>query len=413
LCVLVRMATGGEPQLDVEPSDMECTVCQLHFTIPKILPCGHLVCRHCILKWLDSKADAGCPICRCAILEGQDKQAGRSVQEMVDDFPTDLTMAALVEAHSLLSKQHVCCICDKAAAFLCLDCGDTFCSSCERIHIRQSMSKHHKLEKLNSLTPEKLAARRPAMCADHKKKSCEVYCPTHGASICFMCATTTHRKCEDVVSLQARMQESVAELDQLTALLTDGENKLDVGLQKLDQHIKDMQKRADDALQQIQATFQRLESAFKECRRRLEDMTRKSHADVTKGANEVKAVLLQRHGKLTSHKTVTGRAASHTDMCAISDVTGQLKKRINDLHRDATAPISGEKVTSFTFTLDPEAVARIERELSQLGKVTFTPLTGISLLQVCQGLGLVSYGKRRRGWEGEVERLALVCLLRV
>jgi len=373
----VRMATGGVD----EPSDMECTICQNHFTLPKILPCGHLSCCHCIVKWLESKPDAGCPICRCAILEGQDKQAGRSVQEMVDDFPTDLAMAALVEAHGLLSKQHVC-VCDKVADALCLDCGDMFCSSCERIHLRQAVSKHHKLEKLSTLTTETLAARRPAMCADHKEKSCEVYCPTHGASVCLLCATTTHRQCQQVVSLQARMQQSVAELDQLTALLTDGETKLDVSLQELDQHIKDMHKRAEDALQQIQATCQRLESALKDFRRRLEDMTRKARDDVTQDANDVKAVLLPRRGKLTSHKTVTGRARSHTEMCSVADVTAQLKGRITHLHTHTTAPITDKQVRTFTFTLDPEAVSRIERELSQLGKVTFTPVTGITLLQV-------------------------------
>ena len=160
----VTMATAAV--LD-EPSNMECTVCHEHLTLPKLLPCGHLLCRHCLVSWLKSQPEANCPLCRSAIVNNK-KRKGRSLENIADGFPTDLAMAALVEADRLLSKQHACRVCvNEAAVSMCLTCMDMFCQSCSTMHKKQSVTEHHKVESLASLTAEKLAANRPATCAIH------------------------------------------------------------------------------------------------------------------------------------------------------------------------------------------------------------------------------------------------------
>ena len=86
-----------------EPNNMECTVCHEHFTLPKLLPCGHLLCRHCLVSRLKSQPEASCPLCRYAIVDPKERK-GRSLEDIADGFPTDLAMAALVEADRLLSE---------------------------------------------------------------------------------------------------------------------------------------------------------------------------------------------------------------------------------------------------------------------------------------------------------------------
>ena len=130
-----------------EPSNMECTVCHEHFTLPKLLPCGHLLCRHCLVSRLKSQPEASCPLCRCAIVDRKERK-GRSLEDIADGFPTDLAMAALVETDRLLSKQHGYCVCvNVAAVSLCLNCGDTLCSSCANVHKKLSATKDHKMER--------------------------------------------------------------------------------------------------------------------------------------------------------------------------------------------------------------------------------------------------------------------------
>ena len=98
-----------------EPSHMECTVCHEHFTLPKLLPCGHLLCRRCLVMWLKSQPEATA-VCADALSWIPRKRKGRSLEDITDGFPTDLAMAALVEADHLLSKQHICCMCVNVAA---------------------------------------------------------------------------------------------------------------------------------------------------------------------------------------------------------------------------------------------------------------------------------------------------------
>ncbi len=368
----VTMATAAA--LD-EPSNMECTVCHEHFTLPKLLPCGHLLCRHCLVSWLKSQPEANCPLCRCAIVDPKERK-GRSLEDIADGFPTDLAMAALVEADRLLSKQHVCCVCvNVAAVSLCLSCGDMFCQSCSTVHKKQSVSKHHKVENLNSLTVEKLAANRPATCGVHDNKMSEVYCPTHGASICLLCATTTHRQCPEVTNLETRMEQARAELAKLVAMLSAGETELERAISQLDQQLQDLDKRTQTAVAEIEATADRLESAVKAWRRRLKELALRKCADAKTPVLDGKTLLLQRRGRLTSHKHVTQRVQGFSEHGSFGDMAALMKTRVHDLDCSAKLPKGAKVISTLTLTIDPQAVSRIEQELSQLGQLHLTPVS--------------------------------------
>ena len=177
-----------------EPSHMECTVCHEHFTLPRFFPCGHLLCPHCLVTWLISQPEANNLLCRCAIVDPMERK-GTSLEDTAYGYSTDLTMAALVEADRLLSKQHVCCVCvNVAAVFTCLTCGDMFCQSCNTLHKKQSVSKHHKVENLTSLTVE------------------------------------------------TKMEKARAVLAELAVTLSAGETELERAIGQLDQHLQDIVK---------------------------------------------------------------------------------------------------------------------------------------------------------------------------
>ncbi len=359
----VTMATAAA--LD-EPSNMECTVCHEHFTLPKLLPCGHLLCRHCLVSWLKSQAEANCPLCRCAIVDPKERK-GRSLEDIADGFPTDLAMAALVEADRLLSKQHVCRVCvNVAAVSLCLTCGDMFCQSCSTVHKKQSVTEHHKVENLTSLTVEELAASRPATCGVHDDRMSEVYCPTHGASICLLCATTTHRQCPEVTNLETRMEQARAELAKLVAMLSAGETELERAISQLDQQLQDLDKRTQTAVAEIEATADRLESAVKAWRRRLKELALRKCADAKTTVLDGKTLLLQRRGRLTSHKHVTQRVQGFSEHGSFGDMAAMMKTRVHDLDCSANLPKGAKVISTLTLTIDPQAVSRIEQELSQL-----------------------------------------------
>ena len=361
-----------------EPSHMDCTVCHEHFTLPKLLPCGHLLCRHCLVTWLKSQPEANCPVCRCAIVDPKE-QKGRSLEDIADGFPTDLAMAALVEADRLLSKQHVCRVCvNVAAASICLNCGDMLCQPCTEAHSRLSISEHHKVENLTSLTVEKLAANLPSTCAVHNDKIPEVYCPTHGASICLLCATTTHRQCPEVTNLETRMEEARVMLAELAANLSAGETELEEAISQLDQQLQDIDKRTQAAVAEIEATGDRLESAVKAWRRRLKELALSTCADVKTVVLDRKTLLLQRRGRLTSHKHVVHRVQGFSTHGSFGDMAAVMTTRVHDLDCSAILPTGVMVIPTLTLTIDPQAVSRLEQELGNLGRISVTPAAASS-----------------------------------
>ena len=373
------MATASVP---VEPNEEECSVCHEQFTEPKLLPCGHLMCRHCLLSWLKSQAEAKCPLCRCAIVEPAERES-ESLEDIADGFPTDHVMAALVESRQLLSKDHVCQACvTQAAASLCLNCGDLLCSSCVTIHGRMSATRHHTVEALTSLMPEKIAANRPSPCAVHADETCKLFCPTHGVSICNVCATSRHRSCPEVKDLEEKVEEARAVLAELAAMLSAGETELGTAISQLDQQLRETEKRTRAAIAEMEATCDRLESAIKACRRRLKELAEIAVSDVKEAVHAGKTCLLQRRGKLTSHKRVVERVRETKSRDVVTEMTSVMKTRVDDLDFRISLPADAKVVSKVTLVIDPEAVAVVERMLAELGQVKVVPADVAATRQV-------------------------------
>ncbi|XP_070205696.1 E3 ubiquitin-protein ligase TRIM33-like isoform X2 [Littorina saxatilis] len=369
--------TKPDEAVTMEASDLECPVCSEYFTDPKLLPCAHLVCRSCLTSLLQQKTGAACPLCRCVIAalqqpskknrRGHDQDSQEDVQTAVDQFPTDESMAALVEATLTLSEQHVCCACvDIAAASLCLQCGDMFCGPCTRLHQKQSLSKHHDVEDLDSLTAEKLAAKRRIICDTHSDKMCELFCPTHGRSICHLCAASKHRECSDVKDLEEKTEDARKVLADLVTSLTAGEQRVARAIREVEHDLKETDRCTQEAKREMEAAYDRLEKALKACRRRLNTQLLNASSDVTSDLTRKKSSLVNGRVKLTSHKNAAQRM--HERPVQRIDMATVLKTRVDDLDcGDATPKVNVFR--KMTLAIDEAVLSRLEKEIAELGRV--------------------------------------------
>lgn len=356
-----------------EPTHMECTMCRKHFTEPKLLPCGHLLCRQCLVTRLNTLPEAKCPLCQCAIVDPKERKSGQSSEDVADSFPTELAMAALIEADRLLSKPHLCCVCFSEAVTMCFNCDDMLCQSCTTVHSGLRVSKHHKVGDLTSLTAETVAANRSATCEVHDDELSKVYCPTHGASICLLCATTDHRHCPDVTKLEVKMEEASAVLAELAATLSARETELGRAISKLDQHLSEIEAREQAAVVEIGATCDRLESAVKACRRRMKKLAKSSNSGVRIVVRDEKTALSQRQERVISHKHVIHRIQGVPTHGSFGPMSTVMSTRVRDLDCNAAVlPTKVSDISMVTLTIDQQAVSRIEKELSQLGQVKVT-----------------------------------------
>ena len=244
-----------------------------------------------------------------------------------------------------------------------------FCQPCRKLHNKQTVSKHHTVKDLSSLTQDKLADNRPATCAVHADKTCELFCPTHGVSICHVCATSRHRSCPEVKDLEEKVEEARAVLAELAVRLSAKETELDRAISQLDQHLQETEKRTRAAIAEIKATCDRLESAIKECRRRLKELALSASSDVKEAVHAGKTCLLQRRGKLTSHKRVIERVQESNSRGTVTEMTSVIKTRVDDFDCSVDFPVGTKVISVVTLVIDPEAVSHVERRLSELGQV--------------------------------------------
>ncbi|XP_070205379.1 E3 ubiquitin-protein ligase TRIM56-like isoform X3 [Littorina saxatilis] len=357
-------------------SDTECSVCHELFKNPKLLPCAHVLCRHCLLSWLASNPEALCPLCRGAIAVSNEKSKAKGREEVVDALPDDVATAALVESTSVLSQDHVCVGCKSVAVSICLHCNDMMCQSCSDLHTKFSMASHHKVEDLSSMTAEELAASQPDHCSVHTSKPCELFCPTHGAAICHLCASAKHRACPDLTELAEAADKSREELSQMVTSLLTEEQQLEEAVAALERHLEATEKVVQEAVAEIDRTCDKLENSVKEYRRRLKEMTLDAKANVKDTVLAVKITLLDHRGRLTSHRRVADRTTRGTNNRGMCDVTRALRDRVKDILVTCGQRRADLKsVPMVTLTIDAAVVARIEKELSVLGQVKVKPVS--------------------------------------
>nr|KAG5712428.1 hypothetical protein BaRGS_011402 [Batillaria attramentaria]KAG5712430.1 hypothetical protein BaRGS_011404 [Batillaria attramentaria] len=184
-----------------------------------------------------------------------------------------------------------------------------------------------------------------------------------------LCAAAKHRACPEVTELEEKVKEAQAVLSELAAMLSAGESELERAMSELDQHLIQTEKNTQSALADIDAACDRLQKCVEACRRRLKELALAAKSDVAAAVNGGKSVLVERRGKLTSHKRLVERAKMTSPRSSVGDMSTTLKSRVNDLDRSTDLPANAKVITKATLTIDAHALARIEKELTELGKV--------------------------------------------
>lgn len=117
------------------------------------------------------------------------------------DVITPLTMLS-----DLAKSCHPCLIdeTDELASSFCVDCVEYLCSSCNRDHRKNKLTRGHRLlEELDMLRdPTPFSKMKELMlCSDHRTSEVAYKCEDHDQFICVTCIAVGHRKCERVIEL--------------------------------------------------------------------------------------------------------------------------------------------------------------------------------------------------------------------
>ncbi|KAL8567650.1 hypothetical protein ACOMHN_054462 [Nucella lapillus] len=356
----------------LEPKETECVICSEPYTDPKLLPCGHLLCSDCLLTWMRTQDEARCPVCRDLIVGPQDRR-GQSLKDLVTRLPTDLSMARMVrhlQADRILSRQHHCCVCeDVAVTSVCLNCKDMLCQTCKKGHGKLSATKHHVVEDLSTLTADKMVASGTLPCSSHPDEVPRLFCPTHAASICLLCASSKHRGCPEVKDLGEKMEESHALLKRLLSTLIEGEAEFDEALNGLDEHLATVQRKAEVALAEIEDLCAELDALVQASRRRLKEQVGEARAGAQHAVRRARTQLLRCKGRLITHRHAVQRVRAARSREVVTTMAPRMEERVGHLCYDLTLPHHAQGIPDLRFVTSSKALTRIRQDLGNLGEV--------------------------------------------
>ena len=176
--------------------EVSCSVCMTTFTDPKMLPCLHSFCLHCltgILRTSGRHDVVACPECR---RESKVPSSGN-----LKDLPTNFRINSLLDVLAIKECNSTgvkCGNCDKRSvqSFYCFQCCVFWCDDCITGHNIIRANKEHRVLALTDFQDQEIedVLKRPAFCPTpgHEKKEMEFFCKICEVAICNACALTDH-----------------------------------------------------------------------------------------------------------------------------------------------------------------------------------------------------------------------------
>ena len=199
--------------LDNLHEEVSCSMCMTTFTEPKILPCLHSFCLHCldgILRTSGRHDIIACPECR--------KEVEVPSSGNLKDLPTNfrinslLHVLAIKECHTAGVK---CGNCDKSSrhSSYCFQCCAFWCDECIIAHNLIKANKEHRVLALKDFEDQDIedVLKRPAFCQQkhHEKEELKFFCKNCDVAICNLCVATIHDGHAKIVLEEAASERKI------------------------------------------------------------------------------------------------------------------------------------------------------------------------------------------------------------
>ena len=176
--------------------EVSCSVCMSPFTNPKILPCFHTFCLHCLNELQRTSGKHGeitCPECR--------KKFQVPGSGYPKDLPANFRMNSLLDVMAI-QKCNIagvkCGNCEKTSAqsFYCFKCCAFWCDDCITAHNIIRANKDHRVLAIKDFQDQDIedVLKRPVFCQKkhHENEELKFFCKDCEFAICSTCAITLH-----------------------------------------------------------------------------------------------------------------------------------------------------------------------------------------------------------------------------
>ena len=203
---------------------LHCSICLEIYKTPKTLPCLHTFCEICLHDYICKTNSPGsrklchfdCPLCRAKTFPVNTETG---CNQWATEFVTNHFIVSLIdegrkdtnkvpeECNQIDGTDCVPCLMDhkmsKASCF-CITCSEHLCTICQNDHKKFKVTRNHNVISKQDY-PKDIAILKEMStmghCRAHPEENNQFKCLYHKAFICSLCATTSHKRCENVVHI--------------------------------------------------------------------------------------------------------------------------------------------------------------------------------------------------------------------
>ena len=343
-----------------------CPVCTNRFTDPKLLPCLHTFCLHCLQR---IQATSGirdtilCPECRRKFtIPGNGD---------LNTLPTNFRLNSLLDALPVTeckTSDVKCGNCDKRRqeSAYCFTCCSFWCHECLPLHKGIKTFKEHHALALKDFGDEDFDNffKLRTFCAKHEKKELELFCQVCKTTICNSCALIDHEghakiALEDAAKEQRlrinrALESKKRKAQKETRIAKLGENcsQAQEGAQRVKSEVQQF---TDNVIAAIETKKNKIldevEKKAKQCLERLGDKRQEIEEEMKRDQTEI-----EKCDKMLKRST-------NAQIMQPSEFLDQLFREESE--QEDTVDLNGENVIDFAFERNEQLFNDVQAE--QLG----------------------------------------------
>lgn len=171
-----------------------------------------------------------------------------------------LPVCKILDKLSRSRESNLCAACqreneEEEATDICITCEEAICANCAKYHRRNLITCTHvvvPLKEPSVVLQSVISSVKNGSCPEHPDKEVELHCGEHRRAMCTLCATTEHRKCLDVQTVQSITEKTKkgGSLQKLLRKVNNYEQELLMVKKKQENNLSEIDSTSDSILEE-------------------------------------------------------------------------------------------------------------------------------------------------------------------
>ncbi len=355
--------------------EITCSVCQEHYTEPKVLPCLHYYCKECVLRLAlrtASNKPFSCPECHkeTTLPEGgvEKLKTAFFINRLKSNF------SALDKVHGKIEVQCEGCTSSYKAEAFCRHCAVFICKDCVVSHKKMKVFSSHEVVSLEDLKQGKakqIAVAEPATkkCSIHEEPLL-IYCFDCDSLICRDCTVKKHRDHNFEFSKAASPKAKknlIEEIDPLKSIAAE----LSSAIEDICTNKEDVEAQGKSLIQAIEISFEELHRILNERKKELVQETLKRVEEKIEKLSVQEKKLSLASGEVQSIIDYTERFVGHCSDNEVMSLHADIKRQIQrEMEEHSKSERSLEPEEEADIAIDVKCKEALQEILQTMAKVT-------------------------------------------